>query len=100
MWLYPGAVNLLTIPGVVGAILWWVLAAVKLFALITALMFSAAAYRAADKWSKQGWVILLAVAFVLQVVPVPILFLNLAMTIAALVFLADVRPALSSLRRR
>lgn len=90
----------LHIPSTIGLIVTLVLGAVKLFALVTALMFSGEAYRAAEKWNKTGWVILLAIAFVLQVVPAPILFLNLAMTIAAFVFLADVRPALNNLRRR
>ena len=55
-----------------------------------------------SKWSKQGWCILLGVAVLLQVIPglMPITIVNLAFTIAAFVYLADVRPALSGLRRR
>lgn len=97
---YRGHVNLLSIPGTIGLVVTLVLGAVKLFALVFSLLFPAEAYRAADKWTKPGWVTVLAVAFVLQVLPVPIMFLNLALTIAAFVFLADVRPALSGLRRR
>lgn len=92
--------NLLSIPGTIGLIVMLVLAAVKLFALVTSLMYSSEAYRAADKWTKPGWVTVLAVAFALQFLAVGIMFLNLALTIAALVFLADVRPALAGLRRR
>lgn len=84
----------------IGTLLVLVLGAVKLFALITAATYSAEAYRAADKWTKQGWVILLGVAFVFQIWQPPVPFLNLGLLIAALVFLADVRPALRSLRRR
>jgi hypothetical protein len=78
------------------------LLAVKLFALISALSFSTEHYRAAGKWTKQGWCILLGVAVLLQVLPglMPISIIWLAFTIAAFVYLADVRPALSSLRRR
>ena len=91
--------DLLGIPNTIGLIVWLVLAGVKIFALITALMFSAEAYRAADKWTKPGWVIVLALAIALPFV-LPIFFINLGLTVAALVFLADVRPALAGLRRR
>ena len=74
--------------------------AVIIFAFVSSLVYSAEAYRAAGKWSKQGWSIVLGLALVLQFVPVGGMIIQLAMLIAALVFLADVRPALSSLRRR
>jgi hypothetical protein len=92
--------SLLSIPHNVMLVVYVALLAVKLFAFISALTFSTEHYRAADKWTKQGWCILLGVAVVLQVAPLPIMLVNLALTIAAFVYLADVRPALSSLRRR
>lgn len=74
---------------------------VTIYAFISSLTFSAQAYRAAGKWSKQGWSILLGFAALLQVVPlVAIGLVQMALVIAAFVYLADVRPALSSLRRR
>lgn len=76
------------------------LLAVTIFAFISSLTFSSEAYRAAGKWSKQGWTIVLGLGVVLQFVAVGGMLVQLAMLIAALVFLADVRPALSSLRRR
>jgi hypothetical protein len=92
----------MSIPGNVMLVVYVALLAVKLFALISALSFSTEHYRAAGKWTKQGWCILLGVAVLLQVVPglMPITIIWLAFTIAAFVYLADVRPALSSLRRR
>jgi hypothetical protein len=94
--------SLLGIPSTVMLVVYVLLLAVKLFAFISALTFSTEHYRAAGKWTKQGWCILLGFAVLLQVVPglVPLTFVNLAFTIAAFVYLADVRPALSSLRRR
>lgn len=93
--------NVLALPGFVSLVVYFVLLAVKLFAFISAVMFSAEAYRAAGKWTKQGWCILLGFALLLQVIPAaPFGIINLALTIAAFVYLADVRPALSSLRRR
>jgi hypothetical protein len=92
--------SLLEIPGYVTLVVDFVLLAVKLFALVSALTFSAQHYNAAGKWTKQGWVIVLALAVVLQVMLLNIMFVSLALTIAAFVYLADVRPALASLRRR
>jgi len=71
-----------------------------IFAFVSSLIYPAEAYRAAGKWSKQGWSIVLGLGVVLQFVPVGGILIQLAMLIAALVFLADVRPALNSLRRR
>ena len=74
---------------------------VKLFAFINSLMYSAAAYDAANKLTKPAWNIILGLGFVVQVVMGGALgLIGLAFTIAALVYLADVRPALSSLTRR
>ncbi len=76
---------------------------VKIFAFVNSLLFPRAAYVAAGKLTKVGWAAILGVGMVVQVVFVqysPINFLNLAFTIAAFVYLADVRPALAGLRRR
>lgn len=74
---------------------------VKLFAFINSLMYSAAAYDAANKLTKPAWTIILGLGLVVQIVMGGTLGLvGLAFTIAALVYLADVRPALASLTRR
>ena len=94
--------SLLGLPGTISLVVYFVLLAVKVFAFVSALSFSAEHFRAAGKWTKQGWAIILGIAALLQLVPglLPLTFVNLALTIAAFVYLADVRPALSSLRRR
>ena len=77
------------------------LLAVKLFAFVNSLLWAPQAYSAADKLSKPAWTIILGLGVVVQVVfPGVLNLLNLVFTIAALVYLADVRPALSSLTRR
>ncbi len=78
----------------------FVLLVIKIFAFANALLYSAESYLAADKLNKPTWCILLGIAVVLQLLPLPLLIVNLAMTIASLVYLADVRPALAGLRRR
>jgi uncharacterized YccA/Bax inhibitor family protein len=86
--------------GDVAVVLVLVLLAVKIFALVTALTYSAESYVAAGKLTKPAWGIILGLAVVLQLLPVLGLFVNLGFTIATIVFLVDVRPALSGLRRR
>jgi hypothetical protein len=78
-----------------------VLTAVKIFAAISALLYSTEAYRAADKLTKPAWCAILGLGAICQIlIPGPINIINLAFTIAAFVYIADVRPALAGLYRR
>ena len=86
--------------GYVQLVVFFVLLVIKIFAFANALLYSAEAYLAADKLNKPTWCIILGIAVVLQLLPLPLMIVNLAMTVAALVYLADVRPALAGLRRR
>jgi hypothetical protein len=77
------------------------LLAVKLIAFVSSLLYSAEAYHAANKLTKPAWTIILGLGLVAQVVLGGALgIISLVFTVAALVYLADVRPALSSLTRR
>lgn len=78
----------------------FVLLVVKIFAFVSALLYSAESYDAADKLNKTTWTLILGIGVILQVVPIPLSIVNLAMLVAACVYLADVRPALAGLRRR
>ena len=74
---------------------------VKAFAFVSSLTYSDEAYRAANKLNKAGWSIGLGVGVAVQLVMGGVIgIISLAFTIAALVYLADVRPALRSLTRR
>lgn len=92
--------NVFELEGYVWLVVFFAMLVVKIFALVNALLYSAESYLAADKLNKPTWCIILGVAVVLQLMPLPLTIINLAMTIAALVYLADVRPALAGLRRR
>lgn len=71
------------------------------FAFVDALTHRAEAYVAADKLTKPAWSIILGVATAAHMVFWdPINLFNLAGTIAALVYVLDVRPALRELTRR
>ena len=76
---------------------------VKIFAFVNSLMYSAESYVAAGKLTKPAWSLILGLGVALQVLLIeasPINLIGLVFTIAALVYLADVRPALASLTRR
>jgi hypothetical protein len=72
---------------------------VKLWALVDATLRPSAAFPAVDKLTKAAWLWILGLAFVADVV-LPNMLLLLAGTIAAFVYLLDVRPAVASVTRR
>lgn len=98
---YAGVVAILEIQGMVLMLAFVAVLGVKLFALVTALMFPAPAYEAASKMTKPAWGAILGIGVVAQLVmPTPITLINLIFLVAALVYLADVRPALRNLLQR
>lgn len=77
------------------------LLAVKVYAFVNALMYSTDSYPAANKMTKTAWVVILGLSVAWHVLFwSPTSFVNIAFTVAALVYLVDVRPALASLTRR
>lgn len=76
--------------------LWFVVGLVFTVTAVAALVLAAVAradaYRAADKQSKNFWLIMLAVTVLVNFVG--IFFLQIAGLVASIVFLVDVRPAL------
>ena len=94
--------NVFAVEGITMLVIEIVLLAVKIFAFVNSLRFSDEAYRTAGKMNKAAWTIILGLGVVAQIVLAgsPLNLINLALTVAALVYLADVKPALSSLTRR
>ncbi len=91
----------LTIENKVEAVIWVLLLGVKVFALCDALIRKDAFYVAADKQNKAFWLLLLVVFLALHFFPrSPQNILNLIGTVAAFVYLADVRPMLRSMHSR
>ena len=81
-------------------VVFFVLLVVKIFAFVNALTHSSEEYQAAGKLTKPAWCLILGIAVVIQLLGVLPFIVNLAFTIAAFVYLADVRPAIRSLYRR
>lgn len=101
MVLYPCQVSVFEIQSGVVLVIFFVLLAIKIYAFISSLTFSSESYEAAGKLTKPAWTIILGLAVVLQLLfGGGVLILHVAFTIAALVYLADVRPALAGLSRR
>ena len=92
--------NVFHVEGMIMLVVFFALLAVKIFAFGSSLLYSGEAYTAAGKLTKPAWCILLGLGVALQLVGSPIGFLSIAFTIAAFVYLADVRPALAALTRR
>ncbi|MFJ2608112.1 DUF2516 family protein [Streptomyces sp. NPDC091279] len=67
------------------------------FALIDAATRRTDAYRAADKQTKPFWMIVLAIAFVVNLIFGILSFLPVIGLIATIVYMVDVRPALRGL---
>ena len=63
------------------------------YALIHAALRREDAFRAADKQTKPTWLVILGVSVAVQLA-IPMLLLVLAGTVATIVYLVDVRPAL------
>jgi hypothetical protein len=73
---------------------------IEAWAFVDALTRKPAMFQAGNKMTKQAWLIILGLALVAHLIFwSPISLLNIAGTIAALVYLLDVRPALRALRR-
>jgi hypothetical protein len=75
-------------------IIWWVLLALKLVALIDAVFRPRAVFVAADKLTKPGWVLILVVFTLSQIFQGWLSFFGLIGIVASAVYLVDARPAL------
>jgi hypothetical protein len=93
--------NVFQVEGTIMLVVFFVLLAIKIYAFGSSLLFSGEAYSAANKLTKAAWCIILGLGVAVQLVfQAPLGFLSIAFTIAAFVYLADVRPALAGLTRR
>jgi hypothetical protein len=95
-----GGLNVFEVEGIVRLVIAFVILVIAIYAFINSLLWSAESYEAAGKLTKPAWCTILGLGVVLQLVPIGLALVNIIMLVAALVYLADVRPALASLRRR
>ena len=88
--------NIYEVQGTLYLVVLLVMLAVKGFAFVNALLFSNEAYEAAGKLTKTAWCAITGLGFAAQLIILgsPLNLISLVFFIAALVYLADVRPAL------
>jgi len=96
---YPVQVNVFGLENSVMGFVYVILLAVKLFAFIDAATRRTDAYTAADKLTKPAWLLILGLSVACDFL-LGSLLLRIAGTVAAFVYLLDVRPALASVTRR
>ncbi|MEO5662783.1 MAG: DUF2516 family protein [Nocardioides sp.] len=78
-----------------------VMLAIKGFAFINSVLYPTQAYPAASRGTKAAWTIGLGLGLAAQIlIATPLNLINLAFTIAAFVYLADIRPALAEVTPR
>jgi hypothetical protein len=96
----PAALELLSATGWIAFVIWLVLLVAKAWALVDSLRHSQARYVSAGKQSRTLWLVLTALSLAFHLITDPIELLNIAGTIASLVYLLDVRPALRQVSGR
>ena len=94
--------NVFEVQGTVMLVVLVALLAVKGFAFISACLYPAEAYEAAGKLTKTAWCAITGLGFAAALIFAgsPLGILSIVFTIAALVYLADVRPALAEVTSR
>ncbi len=96
----PSSLSSLSVTGLINLVIWAGLLGVKIFALIDALRYSNDQYVSAGKRSRTLWLILTGLSLAFHLISDVLTLPNLAGTIASIVYLVDVRPALQQVSGR
>jgi hypothetical protein len=93
-------VSIFALPGLIMSVVSLVTFVMQAYAFVDSTTHRPDAYPAADKLTKQTWMIILGLGVVAHMIFwSPLSLLNIIGIIAAIVYLVDVRPALRSLRQ-
>jgi uncharacterized membrane protein len=93
-------VNVFAVEGTIWFVIFLVLLVVKAVAFVSALVYPTQAYEATGKLTKPAWSVILGLGLVAQLLMGGLGIINLIFTVAAFVYLADVRPALREVTPR
>jgi hypothetical protein len=96
----PGSLSTLSVTAFISLAIWVGLLAVKIFAFVDALRYSNNHYVSAGKRSRTLWLVLTGLSLAFHLISDVLFFANLAGTIASIVYLVDVRPALQQVSGR
>jgi SNF family Na+-dependent transporter len=96
----PNSLTTLSITGLISLVIWVALLGIKVFALIDALRYSNNQYVSAGKRSRTLWLVLTGLSLAFHLITNVLDLVSLAGTIASIVYLVDVRPALQQVSGR
>lgn len=96
----PNSLSSLGVTGLINLVIWVALLGVKIFALVDALRYSNNQYVSAGKRSRTLWLVLTGLSLAFHLISDVLSLPNLAGTIASIVYLVDVRPALQQVSGR
>lgn len=96
----PNLLSSLSITGFIGLAVWAALLVVKVFALVDSLRYSNNQYVSAGKRGRTLWLVLTSLSLAFHLITGPVSFINIAGTIASIIYLVDVRPALQQVSGR
>jgi hypothetical protein len=96
----PSLLSSLSITGYISLLIWTALLGVKVFAFIDSLRYSNKHYVSAGKRSRTLWLTLTSLSLAFHLITDPVSLLNIAGTIASIIYLVDVRPALQQVSGR
>jgi Protein of unknown function (DUF2516) len=90
----PSSLSSLSVTGLINLVIWLGLLGVKIFAFVDALRYSNNHYVSAGKRSRMLWLVLTGLSLAFHLISDVLTLPNLAGTVASIVYLVDVRPAL------
>jgi hypothetical protein len=96
----PNSLTTLSITGLIALVIWVALLGMKVFALVDALRYSNNHYVSAGKRSRTLWLVLTGLSLAFHLITNVLDLVSLAGTIASIVYLVDVRPALQQVSGR
>ena len=96
----PNSLTTLSITGLISLVIWLALLGIKVFALVDALRYSNNQYVSAGKRSRTLWLVLTGLSLAFHLITNVLDLVSLAGTIASIVYLVDVRPALQQISGR
>jgi len=96
----PGLFGSLGITGLISLVIWVGLFGLKAFALVDCLRYTNPHFVSAGKRSRTLWLTLTSLSLAFHLITDPINLINIAGTVASIVYLVDVRPALQQVSGR
>jgi hypothetical protein len=96
----PGLLSTLGVTGFISLVIWVGLLGLKIFALVDCLRYNNGHFVSAGKRSRTLWLALTALSLAFHLITDPINIISIAGTVASIVYLVDVRPALQQVAGR